>query len=713
MRRAERSPINLALPTVVTAVLVGSVLGVAFQTDPEQTTVTAPIPTARGLVVDEMGRAVPKAVVTVGSTKVLADARGQYSVALKAPALASASATGHLSRAFAIEPGKGRNVVLTSNAKQTLSLRFGGDTMMGRRFYMGYRGQAPALPENATAEDHAAVLRDIGPLLRDSDLTVVNLETALVADTTIDVKGKRRPGLHPTKDLIVTSATALAKGLALTGVDVVSLGNNHVIDGLKPGLQSTNKALDAAGIAYFGAGVDADAAWKPAMVKRRGQTVAFIGCTTVTGRHTSIPYVAGESTPGAAECEPKRLAAEVKKAVSQADSVVVMIHGGVEYRRSQTAEVRSLATVAQQAGARVVIGSHPHVIGGLVSTQSNVFAESLGNLVFDQELWPTFPTMLVRVDLRRGLPVSTTVDPIVIDGYRPRPAIGEMADAISRIAAGHAAGSSAGAADGAGRLGGASASLALGPSGGPKVVKVPLKLGQVRRLAPGWWYAPPAAAQQPLLRMGTDLLFGTGTFEPMEISRRAANVPLWSLGKYGSVTSDAACGPSSADGSSGSGLMLARTPLSTRTAYASPDHRTPVSARQKLSLLASLRQASEGSQLQVHWFRAASGGSASVSSIELPAGSWDRDTCRRIRFDVTVPKGAVAAQVYIRLKPPAGGQRVRRLAVDDVSLVDWAPSGRAGRRYGVLEVLKDGAVPFSSDDNGVASAGPLVPVSKP
>jgi poly-gamma-glutamate synthesis protein (capsule biosynthesis protein) len=213
--------------------------------------------------------------------------------------------------------------------------------------------------------------------------------------------------------------------------------------------------------------------------------------------------------------------------------------------------------------------------------------------------------------------------------------------------------------------------------------------------------------------MGTDLLYGTGTFEPMEISRRAANVPLWSLGKYGSVASDAACGPMSADGSSGSGLLLARSPLSTRTAFASPDHRTAVSPRQKLSVLASLRRASEGSQLRVHWFKAASGGSASVSSIELPVGSWDRDSCRRIRFDVTVPPGAVAAQVFVRLKPPAGGQRVRRLAVDNVSLVDWAPSGRAGRRYGVFEVLKDGSVPFSSDDNGVASASPLVPVSNP
>jgi poly-gamma-glutamate synthesis protein (capsule biosynthesis protein) len=206
--------------------------------------------------------------------------------------------------------------------------------------------------------------------------------------------------------------------------------------------------------------------------------------------------------------------------------------------------------------------------------------------------------------------------------------------------------------------------------------------------------------------MGSDLLFGTGSFERMQIGGSASRASLWSVGKYASVTSDAACGTDD----SGAGLLLARSPLSTRTAYASPDHRTPVAGGQKLTLFASVRQASEGSRLQVHWFKGMEGKSSGVSSLELPAGSWEPQKCRQVRFDVTVPKGVVAAQVYVMLKPPSGGQRVRKLAVDDLALVDWAPTGRTGRRYDILEVRKRGPVTFQTDEPGTAPPGPLVPL---
>jgi poly-gamma-glutamate synthesis protein (capsule biosynthesis protein) len=603
------------------------------------------------------------------------------------------------------------NVALTSGAQETLSLRFGGDVMMGRRFYEKQDGEkGPILEPSSSAKEHAAVLDEVEPLLKDADLTAVNLETALLEDPDVEPHGKRRKDVHPTKDLVIGSATATAKGLALAGVDVVSLGNNHLFDGLGPGLTSTMKALDEAGIAHFGAGTSAAGAWVPAIVTKRGQTVAYLGCTTVDGRQTGVAYVAGPSTPGAAECEPSRLAAEVAKARAKAGTVVVMIHGGTEYRRSQTFQVRELAQVAHRAGAHLVVGSHPHVLGGLVSSGPNVFAETMGNLVFDQELWATFPSALLRVDVRRGAPVATTLDPIVVDGYRPRPAVGRMADTVARLLAG--------SVDGAARLGTAGAWIASGSAPTKPPVTVKLKKGAVRRLARGWWYQPPAGQQPPAgpqpgtaaqelpVRMGSDLLFGTGSFERMQIGGDQSRASLWAVGKYASVTSDAACGTDD----SGAGLLLARSPLSTRTAYASPDHRSPVSGGQKLTLLAGVRQASEGSRLQVHWFKGMEGKSSGVSSLELPAGSWQPQKCRQIRFDVTVPKGVVAAQVYVMLEAPSGGQRVRKLAVDDVALVDWAPTGRSGRRYDILEVKKTGPVTFQTDEPGAAPPGPLAPV---
>lgn len=711
MSRSERSPINLALPALVTALVVAGVAVVTTQAEPEiRARAVVSAPSVQGTVLDETGRPVPNAAVRSGETKVTADGGGRFALPLRVPALGTVSAPGHLSRTLALEPHVTARIVLTSQEEDTLSLRFGGDVMMGRRFYEKQDGEKKALLKpSSSAKEHASVLDGVEPLLKDADLTAVNLETPLLEDPEVEPKGKRRKDVHPTKDLVIASATATAKGLALAGVDVVALGNNHLFDGLGPGVKSTMKALDEAGIEHFGAGTNAAGAWLPAIVTKRGQTVAFLGCTTVDGRQSGVAYVAGPTSPGAAECEPARLAAEVAKARAKADTVVVMIHGGVEYRRRQTPEVRELAQVAHRAGARIVVGSHPHVIGGLVGSGSDVFAETMGNFVFDQELWPTFPSAILRVDVRRGVPVATTLDPVVVDGYRPRPAVGGMADTVARI--------SAGTVDGAARMGSAGAWLALGsaPAGAP--VTVNLEKGAVRRLARGWWYQPtpgqqpppgqqPAAGQDPPVRMGTDLLLGTGSFERMQIGGDSSRASLWSVGKYGSITADAACGSDD----KGGGLMLARSPLSTRTAYASPDHRTSVASGQRLSLLASIRQASQGSRLQVHWFKDKEGKSSGVSSLELPPGAWNAATCRQVRFDVTVPKGVVAAQVFIMLKPPAGGQTVRRLAVDDLALVDWAGTGRGGRRYDVLEVKRTGPVTFQTDERGTAPAGPLVAI---
>ena len=77
-------------------------------------------------------------------------------------------------------------------------------------------------------------------------------------------------------------------------------------------------------------------------------------------------------------------------------------------------------------------------------------------------------------------------------------------------------------------------------------------------------------------------------------------------------------------------------------------------------------------------------------------------------LDLTAPRKAVAAQVYIVLDAPKGGQTIRRLAIDDVSLVDWAPKGRSGRRYDVVGGLRNGTVTLRSDSAAPADSSPLV-----
>lgn len=299
-----------------------------------------PAATVTGTVVDEQGRGLAGASVSLLSgSEVRTDAQGRFSLGADEGAhLVTVRAEGHLPRTQALETGVPAHVLLTGEAPETVALRFGGDVMFGRRYLDGDEDGDRSdgrLAPGASVAQHAALLEHVQPLLEDADLTVVNLETPLLEDPFIDPTAPRPPAVHPTKELVFASATESVAALEDVGVDVVALGNNHVFDVTAHGLESTIIALDRAGIPHFGAGRTVEEAWAPAVVERKGQRFAYLGCTTVTGLSEPVSYVAAESKGGAAACSDDRLADEVRAARADGLSVVVMIHGGASTRPSR------------------------------------------------------------------------------------------------------------------------------------------------------------------------------------------------------------------------------------------------------------------------------------------------------------------------------------------------------------------------------------------
>ncbi len=625
---------------------------------------------APGLVarlVDETGEPLRDAEVRVGDQTVSTDDSGILRTELSGgPQLLTIAADDHLPRTQAVTPGTPVEFRLTARAEATLSLRFGGDVMFGRRFYDpdedGDRSDG-LLREGATAGDHAALLSEVRPLLEDGDLTVVNLETALVEQPWTATGTPRPPLFNPTKDLILASAPAAAQALVDTGVDVVSLANNHVYDALGAGLDSTLASLDRAGLVHFGAGRTVDEAWAPAVVERKGQRVAFLGCTTVSGSDEAIANVAGEDQGGAARCTTDRLGAAVLSARAGADMVVVMIHGGAEYETRQSERVQELTAIASAAGAALVVNGHPHVVGGVASAGAGLVAESLGNLLFDQTVWPTFLSYVLRVDTRAGQPVLTTVDPVFLEDYVPRPTTGPLADAAARRAAGLIPGGGA-------ALRAPGAVFTAGTAPEAEEVEYAADVDAVVRLAAGWWPQDAAA------RVGEDLLW-SGSFEDLDTDPETEGAHGWVLGPGGELTSAAAC-------SGEVGVRLARSPASTEDVLAAPGHRQLVAPGTDVTVVVDVRDASAGATLELRWYDSRTGGSTSGTSVTIPEGA-DGDTCRQIRLDATVPDGIVAVQPAVRLPPTDDAQFSAQVSFDDMMLVSWADRGESGRRYSVLD----------------------------
>lgn len=602
-----------------------------------------------GLVVTSAGRPIKGAdVMTPSGSHTHTDSHGRFEAGDNA-GWVTASTSGWIPRTRAGVPGHDLLIRLAAKKPDTVTFAFGGDVMFGRRFYDpnddGSLGGL--LPLHATVAEHERLLAGVAPLFADADIAAVNLETPLVDEPYYDPSQPRPAGFHPTKDFAFASAPVAAQALHDLGIDVVDIGNNHLYDALDSGVTSTRTHLEAAGFGagsgFFGAGLRPRDAWAPAVQVVNGQRVAFVGCTSILGEDQPLTYVADKTKGGAAACSVARLRRAVADARDEADIVVAMVHGGFEYGRAPSGQIRALSDAALDAGATMVINHHPHVVGGLRFAGGKLTAWTLGNLLFDQTVWPTFESYVLHVAVRKNRVVSAWLEPIRIQGFSPTGVFGDDA----RWVTGGALARSKGpwVQD--------QGSLWLDAAGAANQSDEHYAGATLARIDSG---CAPGSARE---------LLWTGDFEVGDLEGQRA--PLWNAqipGPYRKVDSDAAHHGSG-------GVLLNRTGTNSDDVVLSVDHRVLVHANDRLTFLADSRgrQGQPDADLQLSWYNDTLGSSQERTVVPMP-GNEDWET---VRVDVTVPRHAVAVQPYIRVHPPTKG--FSQLAVDDVALVDWDEPG--------------------------------------
>jgi hypothetical protein len=106
----------------------------------------------------------------------------------------------------------------------------------------------------------------VADTFEEADLVIANLECALSRN------GKPWPG----KQLHFGAPPAAAEALAVGGIDVVSLANNHTLDYSRPAFVETLDALDRNGVLHAGGGVDSRAARAPLIIERNGLRIAHL-----------------------------------------------------------------------------------------------------------------------------------------------------------------------------------------------------------------------------------------------------------------------------------------------------------------------------------------------------------------------------------------------------------------------------------------------------
>jgi len=255
------------------------------------------------------------------------------------------------------------------------TLLFTGDVMLARA--VGAFMQA--------RNDWTLPFQEITETLRDADLRFCNLECP-VSD--------RGHNLHHLYSF--RADPRVVEGLKAAGFNVASQANNHSYDWGPEALLDSLERLRAADIRPVGAGQNSMAAHYPEVVEVDGLRIAFLAYVDIDPKEAT----AGVDRPGVAWLEPAQVMADIRFARPFADLVIVCPHSGVEYAFKPARSQVQLAHQMIDAGADLVVGSHPHVVQPLEPYHDRWIAYSLGNFVFDQMDPATHHGLMLKVTVQ-------------------------------------------------------------------------------------------------------------------------------------------------------------------------------------------------------------------------------------------------------------------------------------------------------------------------
>jgi poly-gamma-glutamate synthesis protein (capsule biosynthesis protein) len=264
------------------------------------------------------------------------------------------------------------------------------------------------------ARDPATAIGPIATVLRQADLAMVNLETAVTTR-----------GTPASKDFTFRAPPSAFTALSAAGVDVATMANNHGEDFGVVGLRDSLAAAAAANFRVVGIGLDADQAFRPHVVAVKDQRIAVIGATQVLDASLAAAWSAGPGKPGLASAyQESRLLAAVRAARQVATTVVVFLHWGKERSTCPIPRQRALAPRLVAAGADVVVGSHAHVLVGSGFLDGAYVSYGLGNFVFYARGGLGAQTGVLTLTLRGRAVTGVRWTPAVISGGVPVPLSG-------------------------------------------------------------------------------------------------------------------------------------------------------------------------------------------------------------------------------------------------------------------------------------------------
>lgn len=216
--------------------------------------------------------------------------------------------------------------------------------------------------------DFSSVLGDIREITNAVDYSIVNLECPVVEGEATPIE-KEGPNLKCSKNAV--------EALKWAGFDCFTLANNHFFDYGETGVRDTLECMCAENVDVIGGGNDLKEASRVQYKEISGQTIAIINCC----EHEFS--IATNDKAGSNPLNPIQQFYSIKEAKSNADYVLVIVHGGDELFQLPTPRMVETYRFFVDAGADAVVNHHQHCYSGYEIYQGRPIFYGLGNLCFD------------------------------------------------------------------------------------------------------------------------------------------------------------------------------------------------------------------------------------------------------------------------------------------------------------------------------------------
>lgn len=263
---------------------------------------------------------------------------------------------------------------------------------------------------NSTGPDYfAAKIKDF---LNSKDLTHLSNEASFHPSAPTNPAGT-----------VICSKPAFIDAITAVGADIIELTGNHNNDcGFQANLDTLTKYQEL-GIRTVGGGANAEEAAKPLLINEKNQNITLLAYNQSTGGTTT------GNRPGANAYSEAKVTADITAAKARGDFVIVDIqyyecycypNGYVEYppcdRATWGYNQQGFFREIIDLGADVVVGTQAHQPQTYELYGNGVIYYGLGNLFFDQYMWPgTSRGLILTHYFYNNQLVQTRLSPTVFD----------------------------------------------------------------------------------------------------------------------------------------------------------------------------------------------------------------------------------------------------------------------------------------------------------